>query len=1827
MKKIFLSSLAFFAFFLASCQDDRMFEDAPTLPGQQTAKIYVDSDGESSDSRITHDYASNEHYWQEKDSLSVFMRDGKNRLFQLAEGAGTQSGGFIGLIWGGTAGDPSSANFPNNVAYYPYNKDLKATYSGGVYSLTSVLASKQTFGGDGTFAQYAFPMIGVTEDNTRINYQLKAVTSAAILHLRSNSDKKISKIVLKANGRKIAGQFTTKTAYNESPVTVATEEAVDYVALECNPPVQLNSETAVKFWFTVLPTVYEAGDLTVDIYDSEGGYCKGLNISPYGSNTHELKRNIRKNFGRDEGKYIYYTPQGNLKTEFLNAVKNAQSGETVQYQLQSNLILDEEVDIKKGVTVDLDLNGYTITSNISKKTGYKKGNYCWYIYQGTGKSDKGGVLKIKNGTLETPVEETANSLGYQLIHCDQWAKLELENVTIEHNQVDGEGSGTAICIWNNSNLTARNTNVTSKNYCLYSSHTSTDPTVENIIDGGTYISQESHVIYGNPAARVTIYDGNFKTLNNNKQCVYITMAYYKSMITIKGGKFGDNKYSHVGWTGSNDPEYPFAPAVASKSVDTFEELLAAIDEAKNGASMGITITADIEGNGKSIIIPENANIAFNLNGKTLKNSVKGAAAIINNGSATFSNGTILNGNGEAQESSVFANTGTLILDKMTVGSSTNRGAAVVNNGGVVAVIGGTYNNIESSSNGFAYVFVNNGGTMNISDATSVGNPQGIFYASAGTINVDGGTYTINGEGNTWYVAYAEGEGIINLNTGTYTWNAAGSNTEATKGNVNVGLEAEINWTDGVKDEDSNEIVISSTRGMAWFYEQLIGGETFTNKTVKIGRDIDMTGFTWDSHSANSRTNFKGVLDGNNFTLNNLTLTASAAGGYATMFELFSGEVKNLTIDGITATDMDVAGRASAIAGAMSAGKLSNVTIKNLVATGCQKVSGLVSNITNGDVIIENCRVENATLKANDDKLYQAGAIIGYASGFNTLAVTGCSIENIKIEKAATEADCQGKPFYCHPFIGAIHQGTTVTKNGIATLNNNIISGNNTTTDICSDCSTAYYAYGKHETDAKKLIINIDNEQVWPVLVAKVNGQGYETLAEAIESISGNEATTVKLMAGTYSMPEVKGKTITFEPVTGGQLVKINVATAGHIDSKYEGSILNFNNITLVGTEYTTNTQGYQKAVAENYTNCTFENYYMFAADDVTVTDCIFNGIEGQYFWTGSASNITFTDCEFNGVDRALKVLSVGNKQDETRNVIFNNCEFNATKSNKAVLELDSQNAALTSPYRVEVNNCTKSDVFSGWFNDSTNGDQYLIIIDGNYHAYNTASFTKALKNIASGTIVLTAGEFDLPSNLNMTNNTPAKNLTIKGVSNETILNGAQNSNANSPGNYAHNVTLKIENVKYVTANNGYNGGFGHAASVEFLNSTIEGQYYAHSGAYHKFTGCTINPLNGYLYTYASDCDFEDCTFEASEGKALQIYEDASQGENIVNITNCTFIAAKQAATWDGKPVTGIDINSNGTTKFVVNITNSTSTGFPTGLNSNSNLWNVKNVNGDITVTLNGNNVWSVNGLSIAEGVGYKNNVYNISSKAGLTWFNSQLTNGEAFAEKTIKLVSDIDLSGENWTPMGGTAARTNPFSGVFDGNYKHITGLTVNNSQCGGFFGSLSKGIVKNLTIVEPNIQSYHYAGAIAGHCEANAGNWTIENCKVEGGNIVLITEVINGKHDNGDKVGGIVGYAWKGTINNCTVDGTSIAAYRDMGGIVGSIDATIVTNNLVKDATITVNQDVDYVEEKATNANAIIGRTVNKGTESGNTNQNVKFITNTKQVGDMDTPVNGGDL
>jgi len=138
-------------------------------------------------------------------------------------------------------------------------------------------------------------------------------------------------------------------------------------------------------------------------------------------------------------------------------------------------------------------------------------------------------------------------------------------------------------------------------------------------------------------------------------------------------------------------------------------------------------------------------------------------------------------------------------------------------------------------------------------------------------------------------------------------------------------------------------------------------------------------------------------------------------------------------------------------------------------------------------------------------------------------------------------------------------------------------------------------------------------------------------------------------------------------------------------------------------------------------------------------------------------------------------------------------------------------------------------------------------------------------------------------------------------------------------------------------------------------------------------------------------------------------------------------------------------------------------------------------------------------------------------------------------DKYYKQMENIDLSSiANWTPIGTASAR---FTGNYDGNGHKISNLTITSATAAGvglFAGTGSGATVKNVGIVNCNINvAFPTVGGVVG---ANQG--TVQNCYATG-------DVTGTNY-----VGGVMG-ANQGTVEYCystgTVIGTSV-----VGGVVG---------------------------------------------------------------------------
>ena len=186
------------------------------------------------------------------------------------------------------------------------------------------------------------------------------------------------------------------------------------------------------------------------------------------------------------------------------------------------------------------------------------------------------------------------------------------------------------------------------------------------------------------------------------------------------------------------------------------------------------------------------------------------------------------------------------------------------------------------------------------------------------------------------------------------------------------------------------------------------------------------------------------------------------------------------------------------------------------------------------------------------------------------------------------------------------------------------------------------------------------------------------------------------------------------------------------------------------------------------------------------------------------------------------------------------------------------------------------------------------------------------------------------------------------------------------------------------------------------------------------------------------------------------------------------------------------------------------------------------------------------------GDGSKDDPYQIRTAADLKAFADKVNNnGETTA--CAVLMGDIDLNGNEWTPIGNNYDYR--YTGTFDGAGYKIKGLYINDSTAKyiGLFGFIgtdvsTKGTVKNLTLTDSyiNINSGNSTAYVGGICGYNDG--TIQNCC----NSVKATATVTG---SSICVGGICGYNnYSGSITSCSNSGnvTGSGSTANVGGICG---------------------------------------------------------------------------
>lgn len=168
-------------------------------------------------------------------------------------------------------------------------------------------------------------------------------------------------------------------------------------------------------------------------------------------------------------------------------------------------------------------------------------------------------------------------------------------------------------------------------------------------------------------------------------------------------------------------------------------------------------------------------------------------------------------------------------------------------------------------------------------------------------------------------------------------------------------------------------------------------------------------------------------------------------------------------------------------------------------------------------------------------------------------------------------------------------------------------------------------------------------------------------------------------------------------------------------------------------------------------------------------------------------------------------------------------------------------------------------------------------------------------------------------------------------------------------------------------------------------------------------------------------------------------------------------------------------------------------------------------------------------------------------------FALSVNNGLKYTGKTVTLDSDINLSGKLWVPIGNAV---NYFEGLFDGNSKTITGLTVSANGNLGLFGVSQDSELKNFTIDNANISG---SGDNSALVSGVAFRTTISGVNVINSTLNMV---------GGERIGGITGGNYT-IIINCSVKNCSITGSEQVGAIAGYICSEPITGCVATDNTI----------------------------------------------------------
>ena len=586
-------------------------------------------------------------------------------------------------------------------------------------------------------------------------------------------------------------------------------------------------------------------------------------------------------------------------------------------------------------TITIDLKGKTITASATEAINIHA---------------PGLTLTIKNGTIINRTEGDYSDGIYAFYDSsDEQHQSNNLNLTLENIKLDSRTQAIAVQgNTTNSNVTLDNCVVTSDTLGIYyppksgtlsiSDTSITAPTGVVIkgssveISGNTHISATGKKVdpddyyHGDPNSSLTltgdaiyvesgyndrdislkITGGTFESENGDAVRMYIKAEEVTPVerdISISGGTFSSDVSEYLADTvkgtseGGNFIVKPLEEddqeTVAEVGGEYYKSLSAAIAAAKDGDTVTL-----LKGTKEDIVIPKDAELTLDLNGRTLTN-VSGHT-ITNNGTLTI--------------------TGDGTVDNVTHGK-----AAIQNEpGGIVVLNGGAYTrskengNDDADSGGNSYYNIVNHGTMEINNGVSV--TQTGHFSSM----IENGWY--KGSENT-----GGQNSVLTINGGTFS---GGLNT--------------------IKNDDYGELTIndgtftsmSQAAFLNWNIATVNGG-TFNAESASSG--VILNGYLDASMDQGELT-----INGGTFNAGDSNTVITTMGGAKHSGDI---EITGGTLSGsIVLTDSQDGAQMTITQDAKVSGNVTNSGKADVAITDGATVSGQVSNDTDGTMSVVNSTV-------------------------------------------------------------------------------------------------------------------------------------------------------------------------------------------------------------------------------------------------------------------------------------------------------------------------------------------------------------------------------------------------------------------------------------------------------------------------------------------------------------------------------------------------------------------------------------------------------------------------------------------------------------------------------------------------------------------------------------------------------------------------------------------------------------------------------------------------------------------------------------------------------